>query len=74
MKDEAIEQFDKDELLSVLQKKGYHSTEISESEDEFGTKTSGKNLLHVYDHPWCSNKVNIIYVSAINTTRIYHQE
>lgn len=69
MKDEAIEQFDKDELLSILQKKGYHSTEISESEDEFGTKTSGKNFLHVYDHPWRSNKVNIIYVSAINTTQ-----
>lgn len=60
MEDDIISQFDKTELLSVLQKNDYHSPEISESEDESRSKLpSGKNFVHVYDHPWRSDTVNI---------------
>ncbi len=61
MEDESIEQFNKNELLSVLQKNECHSPELLESEDESGVKTSGKNFIHVYDHPWRSYTVNITY-------------
>ena len=60
MEDDIISQFDKTELLSVLQKNDYHSPEISESEDESRSKLpSGKNFVHVYDHSWRSDTVNI---------------
>ena len=66
MKDDLIDQFDKTELLSVLQKNEYHSTEVSESEDESRSKlASGKNFVHVYDHLWRSDTVNIINIYYI---------
>ena len=66
MEDDIISQFDKNELLSVLQRNEYHSAEISESEDESRSKLpSGKNFVHVYDHPWRSDTVNIIHIQYI---------
>jgi hypothetical protein len=66
MKDDLIDQFDKTELLSVLQRNEYHSTEVSESEDESRSKLpGGKNFVHVFDHPWRSDTVNIIHILYI---------
>ena len=66
MEDDIISQFDKTELLSVLQRNEYHSAEISESEDESRSKLpSEKNFVHVYDHPWHSDTVNIIHIYYI---------
>lgn len=65
MGDKVIERFDKKELLSILQQNGYHSDEISDSEDESLPKGSdGKNFVHVYDHPWRSDAVNILSYSS----------
>jgi hypothetical protein len=76
MNDENITGFDRNELLSILQENDYHSTEISDSEDESRSKLpGGKNFIHAYDHPWRSEMVNIfphiLYNSAINTNRLY---
>ena len=76
MNDENITGFDRNELLSILQENDYHSTEISDSEDESQSKLpGGKNFVHAYDHPWRSETVNIfphiLYNSAINTNRFY---
>ena len=66
MKDDLVDQFDKTELLSVLQKNEYHSTEISESEDESRVKlVGGKNFVHMYDHLWRSDTVNMIHIYYI---------
>ena len=66
MKDDLVDQFDRTELLSVLQKNEYHLTEISESEDESRVKlVGGKNFVHVYDHPWRSDTVNMIHIYYI---------
>jgi hypothetical protein len=63
MKDELVDHFDKAELLSVLQRNEYHSAEVSESEDDSRPKLpDGKNFVHVYDHPWRSDTVNIIHI------------
>ena len=52
MNDENITGFDRNELLSILQENDYHSTEISDSEDELRLKLpGGKNFVHAYDHP-----------------------
>jgi hypothetical protein len=60
LKNEVVERFDKKELLAILQDSGYHSVEISDSEDESRPKlVNGKNFVHVYDHPWRSDAVNI---------------
>lgn len=61
MGNEVINRFDKKELIDVLRQNEYHSDEVSDSEDESGSKSSdGKNFVHVYDHPWRSESVNIL--------------
>src|SRR5581483_3412279 len=58
--DEKIEKYDKNELLSILQINGYHSPEQSDFEDEMRSRlVTEKKFLHVYDHPWRSERVNI---------------
>ena len=65
MQDEVIWRFDKKELLSILQQNEYHSEEWSDSEDESHQKLpDGKNFVHVYDHPWRSDAVNILSYSS----------
>ena len=59
--DENVVEFDKDEIISILQQNEYHSPEQSDSEDEFLTRNfDDKLFVHVYDRPWRSQKVNII--------------
>lgn len=61
-KDADIVEFDKPELLSILQENGYHSFEQSDTEDEDRESLpDNKRFLHVYDHPWRSKKATIIY-------------
>ena len=58
--DEEIEKYDKNELLSILQTNGYHLPEQSDSEDEMRSRlVTEKKFLHVYDHPWHSERINI---------------
>ena len=76
MNDENITEFDRNELLLILQENDYHSTEILDSEDESRSKLPGrKNFVHAYDHLWRSEAVNIflhiLYNSAINTNRFH---
>ena len=60
--DANIVEFDKTELLSILQENGYHSVEQSDTEDEIRERLpDNKRFFHVYDHPWRSDKVAIIY-------------
>ena len=59
--EEKVSKFDKNEVLSILQKNECHSPEQSDSEDEYRTRQQGeKNFLHVYNHSWRSEKVNTI--------------
>ena len=72
MEDDIISQFDKTELLSVLQRNDYHSPEISESEDESWSKLpSGKNFVHVYDHPWRSDMNDNRFFEGLITIWFY---
>lgn len=53
-----MQEFDKEELLPMLIENGYHSIEQSDSEDESRDQLpDNKRFLHVYDHPWRSEKV-----------------
>ena len=72
-------EFDKDEVLSILQHNEVHSPEQSDSKDETRKRSpTQKYFLHVYDHPWrsytCrkyydhpwrSEKVNIFILQCI---------
>ena len=59
-------EFDKDEVLSILQRNEVHSPEQSDSEDETRKRSpTQKYFLHVYDHPWRSEKVNIFILQCI---------
>lgn len=60
--DANIIEFDKTELLSILQDNGFHSVEQSDTDDENRERLpDNKRFLHVYDHAWRSNKATIIY-------------
>ncbi|RIA89144.1 hypothetical protein C1645_738874 [Glomus cerebriforme] len=59
--DDNLQEFDKDELLSILVQNGYHSIEQSDSEDEMRQKLpDNKPFLHVYDHGWRSEKLKYL--------------
>lgn len=59
-----MEEFDKDEVLSILQKKDYHSPEPSD--DDRKKPSDGKRPLHVHNHPWRSDMASIKYASLYN--------
>ena len=61
-----IAEFDKDEVLSILQCNEIHSPEQFDSEDEIWKRSpTQKYFLHIYDHSWQSKKVNIFILQCI---------
>jgi hypothetical protein len=49
--------------MAILKQNEYHSPELSDSDDEDRIRVPGdKKFLHVYDRPWRSEKVIIIYI------------
>ena len=50
--DEGVKQFNKDEVMSILQQNEYHLLKQSNIEDKSRTRQSNeKRFVHVYDHP-----------------------
>ena len=65
--DEEVEQFNKDEVMSILQQNEYHSFEQSNTEDESRMRQSNeKRFIHVYDHLWRSETASIFAVYIYN--------
>jgi hypothetical protein len=56
-------EFNKEEILSLLQQNDYHSVEQSDSEDEDRSRLpNNKRFLHVYDQPWRSDMASILRI------------
>ena len=69
--DEGVEQFNKDEVMSILQQNEYHSLEQSDTEDESRTRQSNeKRFIHVYDHLWRSEIASIFAIYIYDFFRI----
>ncbi|RGB27785.1 hypothetical protein C1646_768678 [Rhizophagus diaphanus] len=63
--DADIIEFDKTELLSILQDNGCHSVEQSDTEDKNRERLlDNKRFLYVYDHPWFKKAATIVYFTS----------
>ena len=61
--DNNVREFNRDEVISILQENEYHSIEQSNTEDEYRTRQPDeKRFLHIYNHPWRSEMVSILYL------------
>ena len=73
--EEILAEFDKDEVLSILQCNEVHSPEQSDSKDETWKRSpTQKYFLHIYNHSWRSEKVNIFILQCIFYLKVVNDQ